>query len=352
MRPTEGTVTVNALRPLRRIQALVAAKLGRCAMCMRRSFVASTIAICALGGAQVLWQGSLVWLAALVAALALTALWLAHVAAFTTRSLRSRDGLARKTARGAERGSAAVVTRKQALVSGVGLAVLVSLPGEAAAIQTVGRPCPQPSPCTCKVYEKEICSNGSYCYPFECKHIRCVNGGCARPCGYDPLGSKAPVRALDLYFQAYRDAVSRGGGRPRASLLKKAMSVSLKSNARGHFELQRMTHAALHLALGDAFDGSGLEAASSKCAVFGNIRTIRDTEASVAAVDATHRALGGVFLRGDLDAIDREFDSFWDSFPRYAFEFDPCGRYAIDDVKKYQAARVTAIGSALLACRS
>lgn len=340
---------MTALRPLRRMQALSAAKLGRCAICMRRSFVAATIAISALVGAQVLWQGSLVWLAALAAAVALTALWLAHVAAFTTRALQSRDGPAR-TAGGADRGA---VTRKQALASSVGLAVLASMPGEAAAVQTSKPPCPPPSPCTCEVYAQTGCPDGSYCYAFKCRHHKCINGGCVRPGGpiADPIESKAVVKALDLYFQAYREPVARGGGRPRASLLKEARSVSLKSNARSHFQLQRITHAGLHIALGDVFDGSGLEAASSRCAVFGNIRGVGDTEASVAVVDATRRSLHGVFRRGDLNGIAREFDSFWDSFPQYDLRFDPCGHILVKNAKRYQIAKVTRIGSAVLAYR-
>lgn len=336
---------MTALRPLSRMQALIAAKLGRCAMCMQRSFLAAAIAFCALVGAQVLWQGSLVWRAALAAALALTALWLAHVAAFTTRSLRSRGGLARAAGRGA-------VTRRQALASSVGLAVLASLPGEAAAVQNTP-PCREPSPCTCEVYAQTRCPDDSYCYAFQCKHRKCINGGCVSICGpiADPIESKAVVRALDLYFKAYREPVARGGGRPRATMLKEAKSVSLKSNARSHFELQRITHAALHVALGDAFDGSGLEAASSRCAVFGNIRGVRDTKASVAVLDATRRSLRGVFERGDLNGINREFDSFWDSFPQYELVFDPCGRLRVSNPKRYQVAKVKRIGSAVLACR-
>jgi len=340
---------MNALRLPRRIKALVAAKLGRCAMCMRRSFVGAAVATCALAGAQVLWHGSLVWLAALVTAVALTALWVAHVAAFAIRSLPSRDGLARTPARGSDRGSAAVVTRKQALVSSVGLAVLVSLPGEAAARQNIPN-CPPLPACGCQYHKFAACGGGSYCDLFACKSHGCFNGRCHRPCAYPAVGSKDAARALGLYFQAYRDPVSRGSGRPRSSLLNKATSVSLQPHARAHFELQRITHTALYATLGPAFDGSGLDTSSAKCAVFGNIRGISDTKASVALVDATHRALDGVFRDGVLDGIEPEIRTFWDSHPQYDPLFDPCWRRA-SDPREFQIAKLTDIGSALLACR-
>lgn len=61
-------------------------KIGRCAHCMRQASVASLSAWALFGAAVLMWPGSSAASLAGIAALALTALWLAHIAAHASRA--------------------------------------------------------------------------------------------------------------------------------------------------------------------------------------------------------------------------------------------------------------------------
>lgn len=99
-------------------------KIGRCAHCMRQASAATLSAWTLFGAAVLAWPGSTLAGLAAIAALALTALWLTHVAAHAGRATVKADRrLPAKTVNPA--------ARRQALATflhAAGLGLLASIP--------------------------------------------------------------------------------------------------------------------------------------------------------------------------------------------------------------------------------
>jgi hypothetical protein len=134
-----------------RSRGFFAAKVGRCATCMRQSLAATLAAWAVFGIGLLTGAGGLAQTLIGLAALALTALWLVHVAVYAARARTEPDLAGRRHALG-------VLAR--AAGAGVALSVPVLLwPGEAFAF------CGQ---CT----RNQDCGVG-----FVCRNTAAVNSG-------------------------------------------------------------------------------------------------------------------------------------------------------------------------------
>ena len=77
---------------VRHFVASITIVLGRCPKCMRQSFLAAFGASMLAAVAWVVIGGNAVTIAGVIAALGLTALWLAHLVAYAVRSVATSDG--------------------------------------------------------------------------------------------------------------------------------------------------------------------------------------------------------------------------------------------------------------------
>lgn len=120
------------------------------------------------------------------------------------------------------------------------------------------------------------------------------------------------VAAIDLYFQAYMDAI-RGDGQPNEELLNAAQRVSLRPSRTWHNELQRVVHDALDTVLGFDFHWPQL-----KCSKFGSIVGLPDTNAAVALVEHTREGFMEAILNNNPDMMEEHIMSFWRVHTEYA----------------------------------
>jgi hypothetical protein len=138
--------------------AYLGGKIGRCSTCMRQSLTAALIAWGTLGLALLAGAGGLVAGVLGLAALGLSALWLAHIAAFATREQARADTQGRREALG-------FLARAAAIGAAVSIPVAT---WSSAALAFCGQ-CTQNSDCgpCCKCVNTAPVNSGKVCN--ECK---------------------------------------------------------------------------------------------------------------------------------------------------------------------------------------
>lgn len=164
------------LRQLNRFFDLFRSKLGRCSRCMRTAFAAAAGAIAIAAGAAFLLPATYA-AAALVIALGFVALWLAHVWAFTRRSVHATA--VRESGGAIAAQQSALWPRRRVLTAFVRLLVFSALAGISARTASAD---------DCNCYNDNDC----YCPPDFPNCIFNPTTGEAICCGPNTAGCAGP----------------------------------------------------------------------------------------------------------------------------------------------------------------
>lgn len=153
---------------LARIIAMLDRTIGRCPYCMKTAFRSALLAWAVLAAAVWVWPGSVLAVAVLIGASALTALWLAHVVAYGSRVLALLQAEYRPAP--ARRGAPARSRREFLWVLGTAAAITASatiwLPATALARGNPcgeGKYCPDDAPKCCSRSQGKCCNGNWAC---------------------------------------------------------------------------------------------------------------------------------------------------------------------------------------------
>lgn len=170
-------------------------------------------------------------------------------------------------------------------------------------------------PKDCDCYWSSDCPGHQYCGDyFKCRMKGKLDGTCRkRATGaiWLRVNPQSVANAVDLYFQAYMEPITTGGGRPNEELLRAAQAVRLSRT--WHKELQENVRSALDAVLGFDF----LPPTPICPTDFGNISTIPDIRAALAIVEETRMGFVDAIVENNADVIESHIMMFWEEHPGY-----------------------------------
>lgn len=172
----------------------------------------------------------------------------------------------------------------------------------------------------CNCYWSKDCPGHMYCGDyFKCRlkgqpgSNKIFDGTCRkRATGaiWLRVNPQSVANAVDLYFQAYMEPITRGGGRPNEELLRAAQAIRL--GRIWHKELQENVRSALDAVLGFDFHPPNPICRTD----FGTIG-VSNIPAAVALVEETRMGFREAILENNADVIERHIMAFWSEFPEY-----------------------------------
>ena len=368
MSPQRKTISAryNCGSPFWDLRSLLAAKLGRCARCMKQTFSVAVVLWLVVIGIR---PGALALLYPVVAAAAaLSLLWLLHVIAFTRYAVRSAR-IANRL-RGAQQPPSNLLL---ALIKAIAASVVASVPG-LGFLQARGMPacnCYFHGDCTVYIVSGAFkwCNYSDPCYwvqkgEEDCRRHREVPGGCDGTCQwFGHLWANVDVtqviRTLELYFNAFHHAATHLAGPaqpgvPNQEFLAEARRTKLPAG--WHDELQAFVFSALDLTLGRDFElGQRGECDSRDRHVRAFLAHIEDERAMPELITAARDAFVSAVSENDVSEVEAPLRRFWEKFPSYVPAHGgrcyPHGHDEYEHAIECQIAHFRSMLSALLSTR-
>lgn len=185
---------------------------------------------------------------------------------------------------------------------GITLLIITALPLINCDDNTPAPPQVPDNNCTCSQYDL-VCTEGvSTCWHVDCQRTDYKDGKCflygpgTIPDIPEPLRGKA-IDMVNLYFDAYADAVKAGGGKPNQELIEKAKKSDpeeIMSNV-----LLGMTNDFLYIALGNDMKALTLNGPWGDC----EIAAVKNKTQTLALVNAVKAGTEASIKSGNADAI-------------------------------------------------
>jgi hypothetical protein len=315
------------------------AKLGRCTRCMQLAVLSSAFLWLAVAISLAVAPPVAVTYATVLMASALSGLWLLHITTFVYRATLSYGGM-----HGGVPGLPPV-NRVAFPLRALSQAIRVSIPNRGTLGWVLSR-IRQPGfdGCVgCNCYWSSDCGSGQSCsYSSGCTHNGKLDGTCSGGGGFGPTDPIIMARALDLYFRAYEEAISRGGGRPDFNLIAEAMETPLEPHEEWHVFLQDVVHNALDRVIGWDFDfPPTLRLANC----FGNIRAVNGVQDSLQNVGVVRDGFKEAVEKNDPKVIGRVLEEWWSQNsqyePRHHGRCDPHGHDEVTDEASSKSCQTT-----------